>query len=177
MFLQGCLDTELLWFDAVSWLKRERFWQWASKTAWFVAALLDACKFWLFKVHHLHQLFYSFPRHDAEILMSLYLSMGVKYVSSPRSCSVPLRWHSGISDTFEWNRPPVPPVEAHAFIMKCYSIHFPLQKNSKLTGAAIEQEFLLSGSSPRFVCKPSWLGGIDGGKRYSERHLLFCFPL
>lgn len=50
MFLQGCLDTELLWFDAVSWLKRERFWQWASKTAWFVAALLDACKFWLFEV-------------------------------------------------------------------------------------------------------------------------------
>lgn len=47
-----------------------------------------------------------FPRHDAEILMSVYPSMGVKYVSSPRSCSVPLRWHSGISDTFEWNRPP-----------------------------------------------------------------------
>lgn len=25
-----------------------------------------------------------FPRHDAEILMSLYPSMGVKYVSSPQ---------------------------------------------------------------------------------------------
>lgn len=114
-----------------------------------------------------------FPRHDAEILMSLYPSMGVKYVSSPRSCSVPLRWHSGISDTFEWNRPPVPPVEAHAFIMKCYSIHFHCKRILSWLGQQLSRNSFFQGAVLDLSANPvGWEGLMEANGILRD---IYCF--
>lgn len=114
-----------------------------------------------------------FPRRDAEILMSLYPSMGVKYVSSPRSCSVPLRWHSGISDTFEWNRPPVPPVEAHAFIMKCYSIHFHCKRILSWLGQQLSRNSFFQGAVLDLSANPvGWEGLMEANGILRD---IYCF--